>query len=193
MKIVVQLVISIGCLLCSSFSLGQTIEYDTIFIKRSVHTENIEIDTIIIENGISHAQPQILIGTTMLPYSEKVIGLLNKGLDPISLELVQGCINGGNPETFKDYPMFNEIRRGINRLVIEVSVVANCCHNFLGEAEVLGDTLNLLYTSYGGFCGCECCFTLRYSFDSSMEEYYQILNYVTINGSEAAGVIPKKE
>ena len=34
--------------------------------------------------------------------------------------------------------------------------------------------------------------TLRYKFDATMEEHYQILKYVTINGSNTVGEIPKK-
>lgn len=173
---------------------GQTIENDTVFIKRTVHTEMAEIDTIVIKNGISPAQPQVLIGTTFLPNTNKMIGLLNKGLSPISLKLVQGCDNTVDPSTFDDYPIFREIQRDSTLLTIEVSVIANCCHNFLGEAEVIGkDTLNLVYTSYGGFCSCECSFTLKYQFDTTMEEYYSILKYVTINESKVVGKIPPNE
>jgi len=152
-----------------NFSFAQIIDNDTVFIKRTVHTEKTEIDTVIIIGGISPAQPQVLIGTTFLPYSNKMIGLLNDGLSPISLELVQGCDRAVEPWSFKDYPIFREITRDSTTLTIEVSVIANCCHNFLGEAEVIGkDTLNLVYTSYGGFCSCQCCFTLKYKFDTSM-------------------------
>src|SRR5690606_36218333 len=55
------------------------------------------------------------------------------------------------------------------------------------------DTLNLVYTSYGGFCSCNCCFTIRYKFDTSMEEVYQVLNHVTINNSKAVGQITNQD
>lgn len=173
---------------------GQLVESDTVFIKRTVHTATTEIDTIVIKNGISPLQTQVLIGTTFLPSSDKMIGLLNKGISPISLTLVQSCDNSVGPSAFKDYPIFREIKRDSTTLTIEVSVIANCCHHFLGEAEVIGkDTLNLVYTSYGGFCSCKCCFTLKYKFDITMAEDYPILNYVTINGSKVVGQIPLKE
>src|SRR5690554_2660720 len=128
-----------------------------------------------------------------LPSSDKMNGLLNNGLSPISLEIIQECDNTTDPRTFKEYPKFISTSRIGNTLTIDVSVIANCCHNFLGEAEVKGkDTLNLVYTSYGGFCSCECCFTLRYKFDTSMEDIYQVLNYVTINGSKTVGQIVKQ-
>ncbi len=172
---------------------SQTLENDTIFIKKTIHTENSEIDTIIIHGGISPAQPQILIGTTFLPNTEKMIGLINKGLSPISLEIIEECNRTTDPKTFKEYPKYMNVSRDKNILTIDVSVIANCCHNFLGEAEVIGnDTLNLVYNSYGGFCSCECCFTLRFKFDTSMEADHQILKFVTVNGSKKVGQIPIK-
>jgi hypothetical protein len=186
-------IILIICIFQLNGIYSQIVENDTVFIKKSVHTEKTEIDTIIIRGGISPAQPQVLIGTTFLPYSNKMIGLLNCGLSPISLDLVQGCDNSIEPSMFKNYPIFREISRDSTSLKIEVSVIANCCHNFLGEAELVGkDTLNLVYTSYGGFCSCECCFTLRFKFNTTMEEYSQILKFVTVNGSKSFGQIPKK-
>jgi hypothetical protein len=164
---------------------------DTIFIKKVVHTENEEIDTIIIKGGISPVQPQILIGTTFLPNTNKTIELLNKGLSPISLELLKECDNSINKKSFKDYPKFINIENNEDTLTIDVSVIAYCCHNFLGEAELKNDTLNLLYISYGGYCSCSCCFTLRYKFDTTMEKYYQTIKYVTINGSKKVGRIEK--
>ncbi|MDL2297457.1 hypothetical protein LJC37_05835 [Bacteroidales bacterium OttesenSCG-928-E04] len=169
-------------------AMGQDSELDTVFVKRAIGVNEFEIDTLFIPSGRSSIQ--VLTGTMFLPYTDKMIGLLNNGLSPISLEIIQECDDSANPGTFDEYPKFTSITRNENILAIEVSIVANCCHNFLGEAEVVGkDTLNLVYTSYGGFCSCECCFTLRYKFDTSMEEVYQILNHVTINGSKTVGQI----
>lgn len=170
---------------------GQGTKLDTVFVKKSVSDTEFEIDTLFILGGRSSTQ--VLAGTTFLPLSDKMIGLLNNGLSPISLEIITECNpNASYPRMFKDYPKFNEIKRDSTTLTIDVTVVANCCHNFLGEAEVIGkDTLNLVYTSYGGFCSCDCCFTLRYKFDTVMEAHYQILKHVTINNSAVVGNIPK--
>ena len=168
---------------------GQNTELDTVFVKKTIGENEFKIDTLFIPGGRS-AQ-QVLVGTTFLPYSDKMISLLNKGLSPIRLEIIQECDNNTDPRTFKEYPKFTEVKRDSNELIIDVSIIANCCHNFLGEAEVIGnDTLNLVYTSYGGFCSCNCCFTLRFSFDTTMEKQHQILKHVTINGSETVGRIP---
>lgn len=171
---------------------GQKTELDTVFVKRTVGINEFKIDTLYIPGGRSSTQ--VLAGTMFLPYSDKMNRLLNKGLSPISLEIIQECDNTTDPRTFKEYPKFISTSRVGNTLTIDVSVIANCCHNFLGEAEVKGkDTLNLVYTSYGGFCSCECCFTLRYKFDTSMEDIYQVLNYVTINGSKTVEQIVKQD
>lgn len=171
---------------------GQKIELDTVFVKRLVGVNKFEIDTLFIPGGRSSTQ--VLAGTTFLPYSDKMIGLLSNGLSPISLEIIKECDNTTDPRTFKDYPKFTSTSRNGDTLTIDVSVIANCCHNFLGEAEVVGmDTLNLVYTSYGNFCSCECYFMLRYKFNAKMESTYQILNYVTINNSKTVGKIPKRE
>ena len=171
---------------------AQTNNPDTVFIKRDLGEKELLIDTLYLPGGRSFAP--VLVGTTFLPYSEKMIGLLNNGLSPISLEIVDGCDNSLTKNDFKDYPVFREIRRDSSVLTIEVSVIANCCDYFLGEAEVIGeDTLNLIYTTYGAFCSCSCCFTLRYKLDTSMESYYQILQHVTINGSDTIGQIPNEK
>jgi hypothetical protein len=171
---------------------GQTSEKDSVFVKRSIGDGEYEVDTLFIEAGLSTTQ--VLAGTTFLPYSDKMIGLLNKGLEPISLEIIEDCNNTTHRDSFKDYPKFIAVERASDTLTIDVQVIANCCHNFLGEAEVVGnDTLNLVYTSYGGFCACYCRFTLRYKFDVTFEADYHLLNHVTINGSKITGVIPKKD
>ncbi len=171
---------------------GQNADLDTVFVKRTVGVHEFEMDTLFIPGGRS--SPQVLAGTTFLPYSDKMIGLLNNGLAPISLEVIEDCDRSIDPRTFDDYPKFLNVLRDKNELTIDVSIVANCCHNFLGEAEVVGaHTLNLVYTAYGGFCACNCCFTLRYTFNTTMEEKYQILKFVTINGAKTVGQIPTKE
>lgn len=192
MKQEIKILTMLFCVFGLTAVYGQNTELDTVFVKKTVGENEFEIDTLFIPKGRGYQQ--VLTGTTFLPYTDKMIRLLNNGLSPISLEIIQECNNTTDPRTFKNYPKFVEVKRDSNELIIDVSVVANCCHNFLGEAEVVGkDTLNLVYTSYGGFCSCSCCFTLRYKFDTTMEEHYQILKYVTINGNKTVGEIPKKE
>lgn len=171
---------------------GQNTEYDTVFVKRAVGSNKFEIDTLYISSGLGY--DQVLAGTMFLPNSEKMFLLENKGLFPISLEIIEECNNTTDPETFNEYPKFLSTSRVGNTLTIDLSVIANCCHNFLGEAEIVGkDTLNLLYTSYGGYCACSCSFTLRYKFKTSEEDYSKALNFVTINNSKTVGQIVKQD
>ncbi len=133
---------------------------------------------------------KVLAGRTFLPASDKIVGLLNKGLSPADIKIIENCDDMIDSNKFGEYPIFRNVERMDNILIIDVSVIANCCHNLLAEAEVLAqDTLNLLYISYGDFCSCQCPFTLRYTFDTTFEENYQILKHVTINASTKVGTI----
>lgn len=173
-----------------SFGQSTTTYYDSIFVKKMVDIDEYETDTFTVKS--SQVQKQVLIGTTVLPYTDKLINLRNTGLELVSLELLKNCNNTTDPDTFDDYPKFIEVKRDSLTLTVDVEVVSNCCHNFLGEAEIIEDkTLNLVYTSYGGHCMCDCMFTLRYIFDTRMEKVSHILQYVTINGSKTTGKIPK--
>lgn len=166
---------------------AQDVYLDTVFVKRMVGFDEFEMDTLVVP---SHSFNQVLVGTTFLPYSDKMIRLLNDNISPISLELLNECNGSIDPNKFDDYPQFDFVSMDSNVLTIDVTVIANCCHNFLGEAELVGtDTLNLLYTSYGGFCSCSCCFTLRYKFDVSGD----FLKFVTINGSKKIGYISDRK
>lgn len=192
MKHKIKILILIFSIFQITVLFGQKTELDTVFVKRTVGVNEFVIDTLYIPGGRSSTQ--VLAGTMFLPSSDKMNGLLNNGLSPISLEIIQECDNTTDSITFNEFPKFISTSRVGNTLTIDVSVIANCCHNFLGEAEVIGsDTLNLVYHSYGGFCSCNCCFTLRYKFDTSMEDIYQVLNYVTINGSKTVGKIVKQD
>lgn len=185
-------IISIFSIIIAAFNMqAQTTPMDTVFVKRNVGNNQFEVDTLFIPSGRSSIQ--VLAGTTFLPYTDKMIGLLNRGLSPISLEVISECDDSWSPKSNTEYPIFLATERNADTLTIDVAIVANCCHNFLGEAEVIGsDTLNLVYTSYGNFCSCQCCFTLRYKFDTSMELQYGELKHVSINNSRISSLIPRR-
>lgn len=160
-------------------SFGQKNYQDSVFVKRMVDFDEFEMDTFVVK---SQNISQVLVGTMMLPYTDKNIYLINQGITPISLELVEECDGGIDPAKSVEYPQIIHVDYSSSILTIKVVVVANCCHNFLGEAELIGkDTLNLLYTSYGGFCSCSCCFTLQYKFDLDDEVS---LKHIKINGED---------
>ena len=70
-------------------------------------------------------------------------------------------------------------------MVIDITINANCCADFLGEIEVTkNNVLNLIYHSYGGYCSCGCCFGLTYQLFLAREEDYDFnkIKSVMING-----------
>lgn len=189
MNRLIYISIALSFLFQVNFVFGQQVEMDTVFVKRSVGENEFIIDTITIPAGKSSTQ--VLTGTTFLPYSDNMIGLLNHGLSPVSLTIIEECDQNFDPKSAEKYPFFRKVSRDSNQLIIDVTIVSNCCHNFLGEATVLDDTLKLIYTAYGGFCSCTCCFTLRYIFDTTFEADYHMLKFLTINESRIVEPIPK--
>jgi hypothetical protein len=171
-------------LLFSSYSFSQNDVPDTVFVKRNL--EEIVIDTMYIKGGMS--TNQVIVGTCFLPGTVSEINLLNHGLDPISLSVLNEC-NGD--ETFKPKPLFQSIKRKNDSLIIDVNIMANCCHNFLGSAEVNNENVLVLgYLGYGAYCSCDCCYTLRYIFDTSMEDEYVPIKHVAVKKKKEVGTIP---
>lgn len=83
-------------------------------------------------------------------------------------------------------PKINSIQfSGDTAVSVDATINANCCHSFLGELEVVEDSiLNLTYIGYGGHCACDCCFGLTYEIDIDRTEDYSPdkLIYVMVNG-----------
>ena len=49
---------------------------------------------------------------------------------------------------------------------IDVSVIGNCCHEFLCDISIENDSiLNLIYIGYGGPCKCDCWYGLIYKIE----------------------------
>jgi len=173
--------------LFAQINFAQPGDKDTVFVKRTIGENEYTYDTLYFERGISN--PPILVGTMVLTDSQKNFGLLNNGIELTKLSVLNGCQGGISPEESRKYPLFETVTRDENYLIVDVTISANCCYSFLGEAEMQGDTLNLISTGYGSYCSCTCCFTLQYTFDLSLlEENDNSLNYVMINGKKSAAV-----
>lgn len=71
-----------------------------------------------------------------------------------------------------------------NHCLIKFSAPSNCGYSFLGEIEILDDTLNLIYQGYGNNCFGNCLFSFQYEIqkDSTIENILN-LKYITINGN----------
>lgn len=162
------------------------------FFELQAENDSIQQQLDSLNKILTDGNQDVLVGTTFLPYSNKMIGLLNQGLEPISFEILERCDQSVSVDTTMSdvNTKITAIQREANTLTIDLVINANCCHHFLGEAEISNDTLKLFYTSYGGFCGCTCLFKLRYVFDTTLELDYQLLQYVAVEGSNAVGKIP---
>jgi hypothetical protein len=74
---------------------------------------------------------------------------------------------------------------GDTAVSVDATINSNCCHAFLGELEVVEDSiLSLTYIGYGSQCACDCCFGLTYVIDIDRSEDYSPdkLMYVMVNG-----------
>nr|WP_294776871.1 hypothetical protein [uncultured Flavobacterium sp.] len=125
-----------------------------------------------------------LVGTTVLTASEK--NMESRWLHGLFLEklLKSECLSSGSEKTVPTKINFVEIKND-STMVVDITVNANCCADFLGEIEVTKDNvLNLISHSYGGFCSCGCCFGLTYQIFLAREEDYDFskIKSVMING-----------
>jgi hypothetical protein len=135
-------------------------------------------------NAQSEESGNKLIGTTVLTASEK--NMESRWLHGLFLEKLQKseCLNSGSEKTVPTKINFIEIKNDTT-MVIDITINANCCADFLGEIEVTKDNvLNLISHSYGGYCSCGCCFGLTYQLFLAREEDYDFnkIKSVMING-----------
>ncbi|PZD78259.1 hypothetical protein [Mesonia sp. K7] len=72
---------------------------------------------------------------------------------------------------------------------IRFRTLENCCSNFLCEAELNDQTLNIIYHSFGFQCSCKCLFTLtyRFNFNESFNDINierTVIKNVIVNGDK---------
>lgn len=167
-------------LMLSSTTLGQE-AYDTVFVKynRDETGEAIKYgtDTLLFE---SELQRQILIGTTIVPWTNNQIHAKGYGID-FNKVTKSNCQGHGEEKNMED--RINSITQKGDSIVIDFNLYANCCHEFLCDISVdEAGVLNLMYTGYGNFCGCTCCFGLTYHLSVTKDPDYREINAVMING-----------
>lgn len=169
---IVLIISSIGCSEKNNF---ETLILENNYMKSQNDSILRVIDSLTSDNPLSYEIS--LKGTRFLPYSSKIIGLINNGLEPVSFSIIEKC--EVKRVDYENYPKLIKVNKTAKKLMIDIEVVANTCHNFLAEAEVIGgDTLNLIFTGYGGFCSWGTC-KLRYIFDITLKK--TIIKYITIN------------
>ncbi len=116
---------------------------------------------------ISRHDVRVLIGTTVLKSSEKnMTALYAHGLilDQIkSSDCMQTEHEGPTGSKIVKIEVLDD-----SLLTIEALIDANCSYNFLGEIDVVDDSIiNLDYHGYGGYAQCNCCFGLTYTIRTS--------------------------
>lgn len=90
------------------------------------------------------------------------------------------CQNSGRAEEINEEVL--AITKTDSSYNIAVNIRGNCAHAFLGEIEIMNDSImNLIAHGYGGNSTCACCFGLTYavSFDNTASKK---VRYVMING-----------
>jgi hypothetical protein len=123
-----------------------------------------------------------LKGTTVLRWSGKYRQTLYQYgyyLDQLNSS---DCDNGGkHQEDLEDLILSaNESDSAIN---ITISKVGNCSDAFLGEIEIVNDSIiNLITHEYGGRSTCICCFGLDFQIIKSEGDHKQI-KYTMIDGN----------
>jgi hypothetical protein len=143
-------------------------------------------DTLIFDNS-SERERSILIGTTVLPWTNGQMVAKHYGIDFLKKVTLEPCDNGSD----KAYTITDKINSVIetdNELIVSIEISANCCHSFLGDVDIIdGNTINLITHGYGAWCACMCCFGLTFHFDITKEGTYldyKNLEYIIINGQK---------
>lgn len=121
-----------------------------------------------------------LKGTTVLTGSDK--NALSNYVYGYHLSEITSseCQLGGRPEEIKEKIL--GITKTDSSFSIAANIMGNCAHAFLGEIEIVNDSIiNLIAHGYGGNSTCACCFGLTYliSYDETASKK---VKYVMING-----------
>jgi hypothetical protein len=81
---------------------------------------------------------------------------------------------------------FEKIMLDENHCLIKFNAPSNCGYSFLGEIEIVNDTLNLIYQGYGTNCFGNCLFAFEYEIQKDItNENILDVKYVMINGNQA--------
>lgn len=139
-------------------------QQDTVFITSNSDwtgdTLNYKTDTVIFPSAVIR---NMLIGTTVLAttYGQQVA----KGSGIWFTKVTKSeCRNGGE-ELAWEADRIASIVNTDTSLVVTISIVENCCYDFLCDISVDStETLNLIFQGYGAYCACNCGFLLTYEF-----------------------------
>lgn len=92
------------------------------------------------------------------------------------------CKSSGK-EVYSSPDKINSVFITDSNVIIDFNLCDNCCYDFLCDISVDSNNyLNLLYTGYGSYCGCNCCFGLEYELIVFNLKNFKKIKGVTLNG-----------
>lgn len=144
--------------------------------KPETKTPEVEYDTVIFKKGMLN---NYLVGTTLIPNSYNQMATLGYGLWLDSVKK-SDCDRGrGEP---KDEFVIQSIQKTDSTLVVNMKITENCCYDFLCDMRVdSNDLLHLMYTGYGSYCACYCCFGLTFYISKIKDPYNDSIKGVMID------------
>ncbi len=156
---------------------------DTVFIRYDIDgyddTLTYTTDTLIFPAA---TQRFYLAGTCMLPGTSGRYEALGNGFYFKDVEITQ-CQSDDPP---MGSSKITSVKVKDSVLIIQTSLVENCCYSFLCDVDITDDgILNLIYYGYGNLCACDCCFGLTYYFDITETSNDLQVKSVMLNGDPA--------
>jgi hypothetical protein len=155
---------------------------DTVFIRHDRDWTGDKLwyttDTVIFDSGMRR---YILASTCIIPGTHhqeiaKNAGLWFKRIDKSDCQHDVTAEGGGQDH-------INSITKTDSTLTVDMNIFDNCCYSFLCDITVEDDSIiNLLYSGYGAYCACDCCFGLTYSIQTVRSPEFDKLTAVIING-----------
>lgn len=165
-------------LFISSASFGQQDTIIIVYPKDPTYLIKTGSDTLFVDTP---SDGTILFGTTIIPTTSNQVGLYGAGLWLDNL-VDSPCNNSQEPSGIDKV---NSYSNTDSILTISLEITSNCCHRFLGDAELINDSiLNLIFIGYGGNCACYCCFGLTYTFRKEYPNPDINISHVMINGDK---------
>ena len=180
MKYIVSIIFAFAALLSYA-------QQDTVFIRYNIadYDEPVfyKTDTILFSDRPFMRDRDMLIGTTVLPWTSKQQNAKNYGLY-LQNVTSEPCGNSGD-RIFSETDKITSVIETEDKLKISIKIIDNCCYSFLCDVEVIDEkTINLITHGYGSYCFCTCCFGLTFHFDIIKDYDYTKLENIIINGQE---------
>lgn len=165
--------------LLANLSFGQQDTIIIVYPNDPTYLINTGNDTLFVDTP---SDGTILFGTTIIPTTSNQVGLYGAGLWLDNL--VDSPCNSSQEPSGIDKVISSSSNDSI--LAISIEVTSNCCHRFLGDAELVDESiLNLIYIGYGGNCACYCCFGLTYTFRKEYPNPDIKVSQIMINGDRS--------